>query len=534
MSTPRWCALALVPLVAASAACALFASNNLEQCAVDSDCPSGYVCAQGLCQATNSLPDAGTIDRAFAEGPHPDTSARDANRGDARRDDAPRNDANRGDANRGDGNRADASGDHPGPVESGSVEGGAVDRITDVGLADIGATDQLSGDLVVADRALCGNGNIDLGEECDGQDGCEPGVCLASAGFACQPNYVGVICYRTFPAGRPTLPANLDISPGSIYDLNCSDQSVDTDVNSGTTALCGVSIPTVDMQQADGPALRIYRARNLVLSGSLRFRGTRVPVIVAYGDVDIRPGATINVGAQATTPGPGGNLNCYQVEGVSGLPGYGTAGGGGSGAGNASGGGSGGGASGGDGGWTSAGVPGGGSRQSTSGLVGGCNGGDGAINVDHGGMQAIGGAGGGAIQISVAGRLAIEGTIYADGAGGEGGPTLVMGGGAGGGSGGMVLVEAGSLDVWQNWAIVSGGGGGGGAISGADGLPGEAGRFGGYGGLGASGSGGAGGTGATTTGSAGSGGGNGDLSSAAGSGGGGGGGGYGQVVTTTF
>jgi hypothetical protein len=65
------------------------------------------------------------------------------------------------------------------------------------------------------------------------------------------------------------------------------------------------------VKQVDGPALRVFAFRGLLLSGNLRFTGSRAPVIVVYGDVAIS--GSVDVGAIDTTPGPGGQSSCVQV-----------------------------------------------------------------------------------------------------------------------------------------------------------------------------------------------------------------------------
>lgn len=105
-------------------------------------------------------------------------------------------------------------------------------------------------------------------------------------------------------------------------------------------------------------------------------------------------------------------------------------------------------------------------------LRGGCAGGDGAASMN--GLQAaLGGGAGGAVQLSVSGRLTIDGKLSVNGGGGAGGVTFNAGGGGGGSAGGLVL-EASLLELKGNTKLTAhGGGGGGGARDGDDGSSGE-------------------------------------------------------------
>lgn len=91
-------------------------------------------------------------------------------------------------------------------------------------------------------------------------------------------------------------------------------------------------------------------------------------------------------------------------------------------------------------------------------LVGGSPGGDGGFTSAP---QGLGGAGGGALQISSAVSIQISGTLNAGGGGGRGGGTGSSGGG-GGGSGGEILLEAPVILMTGTATLVANGGGGGG------------------------------------------------------------------------
>jgi hypothetical protein len=143
------------------------------------------------------------------------------------------------------------------------------------------------------------------------------------------------------------------------------------------------------------------------------------------------------------------------------------------------------------------------------------------------GLVFGGGGGGGVMLVSCQGRVTIDGTVYANGGGGEGGATLagVSTSGGGGGAGGHILVQAVDVMITSLSQIYANGGGGGGGLGSGVSHPGEdgsrtalAGAPGGLGGTGA----GEGGTGGYRDHPPGAGGGD-IISGAAGSYGGGGG-----------
>lgn len=105
-------------------------------------------------------------------------------------------------------------------------------------------------------------------------------------------------------------------------------------------------------------------------------------------------------------------------------------------------------------------------------LRGGCPGGNGST-ATAGSTAGVGGAGGGAVTI-IAGKITVNGTIDASGAGGGGGPAQKSGGG-GGGSGGMIVLDALNESAPPNvavgsaqtiWLYANGGGGGQGGTGG--------------------------------------------------------------------
>jgi hypothetical protein len=107
-------------------------------------------------------------------------------------------------------------------------------------------------------------------------------------------------------------------------------------------------------------------------------------------------------------------------------------------------------------------------------LRGGCAGGRGGRGHPTTDRERWGGAGGGAVQISVSGALTIDtGIVSASGGGGQPGVAEEDGGG-GGGSGGAVLLEGAPLVVGAGaWVTANGGGGAeGNSQFSADGSPG--------------------------------------------------------------
>jgi hypothetical protein len=216
------------------------------------------------------------------------------------------------------------------------------------------------------------------------------------------------------------------------------------------------------------------RMRTLRLAGSrVQFVGTRAAVLLVFGDASL-DGAVIDVGARNGQAGPGGSARDGQLGHCDGH--------GGDDADNNS-------VGGGGGGWLTnggnGGIRGGSSAFADNGgalafgidlrndpLVGGCHGG-----VGGNGFEAVnGGAGGGALQLAVAGVLDLVGAVLL--AGGGGGRGSATEGGSGGGSGGSLLVEAHALQNENDarFGVRGGGGGGGGAVTaaGADGFDGEA------------------------------------------------------------
>jgi hypothetical protein len=243
-------------------------------------------------------------------------------------------------------------------------------------------------------------------------------------------------------------------APDSGLLINCE---AGYDTSSRTGYLCGSPVPAAKLIDAGvaGP-LVLLAATGLTITDAGRWQVSGAyPLIVAiYGDATLD--GPILAGAHLDDAGPGGARPGCPGTGVSGHDG-GNGGGGG-----------GGGGYGGPGAWgaVSAGIPaGGGDGGATFGteelvpLLGGCPGGPGGVdNLSFPGNR--GGAGGGAIQLSVAGALQIRSAVAAPGGGGRGCTAGSDNGGGGGGSGGAVLLEARQVVLLASARITANGGAG--------------------------------------------------------------------------
>jgi hypothetical protein len=85
-----------------------------------------------------------------------------------------------------------------------------------------------------------------------------------------------------------------------------------------------------------------------------------------------------------------------------------------------------------------------------------------------GGCSNAGGAGGGALEIAVAGALQVTGSVLSNGGQGTGGCGS-EGGGSGGGSGGGILLEGATVDVATGAEVTANGGDGGNGRNGGNG-----------------------------------------------------------------
>ena len=302
---------------------------------------------------------------------------------------------------------------------------------------------------IVANRCNADGGcvfdAVDAGTSCDGGVCSLAGDCLPR--FPYQPTNFDVVQVRAPPAA-PTV-------------LDCGETIIDT-AGTGlprTTNWCRNQMFEASIIKQDGgPDTVLVSLSGLTITSDagLTLIGNKPVIFAVFGDVDITGQVITKSGAQVCTSGAG-------RDGSSGIGGNSA----GSGAGFSTAGGAGG---------EGVGLvglingPAGGGVEpnaTASPLRGGCSGG-------RGGNQSSGATpGGGAVQISAAGAMAINGTIAAPGEGGRGGAFAAAGNG--GGSGGLVVLEARELTISGGAITANGGGGGqgGGVIvgnPGADGL----------------------------------------------------------------
>lgn len=222
---------------------------------------------------------------------------------------------------------------------------------------------------------------------------------------------------------------------------------VDTDATASGTALgCA---PLVDGSE---PLCAIV-ARKLTVRAGVRItaHGGR-PLAVFATEIDLQ--GAIDVSSRETVRGAGGTITDCNTNADKATDNGGGAGGG---FGTA-------GANGGDeGGEDNSGATGGGTIGAS--FRGGCDGTGGSKQ----GVVAQGGAGGGAVWLSVTGKLTLGKTslINASGAGGPGG-LAPRGGGGGGGSGGLIIIQAASLTRDPDTQVFANGGHGGGGASADD------------------------------------------------------------------
>lgn len=367
------------------------------------------------------------------------------------------------------------SGPSPDGGDAGNPDLGS-DAGVDTGVPDTGVPDQGVPDMGVPDTGGPDQGVPDTGA---------PDLGFPDLGFPDQgvPDSgvvdTGVPDTGTFDSGVPVVPfgyspANVSANTtfAGLWRITSGDTCTfdsDTLAFTGLSSITDCGTPptvTVRAQNGGGPSVALLEVPGMRMEGVLVLRGSRPTTILVYGDAFIT--GIIDLGAVGLTAGPGAdaagtcpltgaNLRNGTIDG--------DGGGGGGFAGIGRNGGAPNGNPGGQGG------PAEGDPTLTP-LRGGCSGGDGAP-LGQPGTQGDGGGGGGALQISVAGTLRIEGTgqILAVGGGGRGGNS--GSGGGGGGSGGGVLLEAADLVFDGNLQMGGGGGGGGGASGSADGEDGE-------------------------------------------------------------
>ena len=308
---------------------------------------------------------------------------------------------------------------------------------------------------------------------CDADGGClyqaTPGVpCDAGMGMlgtcadagVCTPTPTNVFPFTPSNFTEAQLPA---LAAGMTF--SCGTTTLNTGSPGGavtwTNNCSGNPTPTTaEIDVGSQKAVLIFvDSLGIAASSALRVEGDR-PLIMAVRNNATIDG-TLNVGSAIGTPnGAGANLSCTGAAGQNGSGG-GTpeTGGGGGGAAFGSNGANG------ANGYSSANGGNGGSATGNTNLVplrGGCPGGNGGRRT---GDPGLGGAGGGAVQLSVGGTLSIAATgrVAAAGAGGRGG-TASSGtgiGGGGGGSGGGILLEGRVVTIAASGAVTANGGGGG-------------------------------------------------------------------------
>ena len=327
----------------------------------------------------------------------------------------------------------------------------------------------------------------DLGSDpsmCPAPPRCEGNVSIICQGAdAVRTNCDEECSAETGTCVAPFIPSNVDASE---FDPNAPSLDIQQNTVFDTTRCQSAANTASVVTMNDGGEACVLRARDVRVREDtvLHILGNRPGILLVTGNVTIE--GIVNASAQLTIPGPGGFGGGQPIEGRANGSGPG-----GGGAGEVEslefedGGGGGGGACGmggmgGRGGDPPSNAAGGtGGRATSPGdlqpLVGGSGGGRGRGSIGDGIRNAgLGGAGGGALQISARGRIDIDGgVLIAAGGGGEGGKgdggfRANWGSGGGGGSGGSILLEAAELTS-TGLIAVPGGGGGGGSDIGANG-----------------------------------------------------------------
>lgn len=303
------------------------------------------------------------------------------------------------------------------------------------------------------------------------------------------------ICRNGTCSGFSYIPSNFDpdsLTPQEIAALPSVNLTCDARFDSTTRtwtmeAGCPPPNPLVKtVQPSSGPEAVVLLMKQLdtAIGKSLVLVGDKPVIFIVYGNATVSG----KVFANTVTTGPGprsgagsnwsgcGAPTGTRTGGAGTLQGTDPSGGGGGGGAFGDRGGNGGRGSNG----SSGGLGGTALASMLSPLLGGCPGGTGS---PMGASTALGGGGGGAVQLSVAGTLQVKDIITVSGGGGLGGSATasLAGGGAGGGSGGGLLLEAANLDIVASARLTANGGGGGQggargspAVTGQDGRDGEA------------------------------------------------------------
>ncbi|HVJ89713.1 MAG TPA: hypothetical protein VM580_07895 [Labilithrix sp.] len=333
-------------------------------------------------------------------------------------------------------------------------------------------------------------------------------LCAGGVADAAQPCALGCVdgprCAALDPEGPATVDdyanasANVHLygpdasDAGGIYILNTDNGSISSGIRTANgvdalkdgerVSLAGISMRTARQPKlvdggAESPEIAIFGFRSLHVAegATLRIIGTRAAALITREameidgliDADCDQSSYSAVPRAYSTAGPGGygpadndspgrggdssasSKNCNV--------GYDTCVGGGGGGGH--------GTSGGMGGKATNSIPGAAGEKRTRSevfiLLGGSSGGFPAPNAVGG--NSFPGAGGGAVQLGSSGllRIGARGVVSAAGCGGGVGTSIKGGGGGGGGgAGGMIVLEAGRIELAPNAVIAANGGGG--------------------------------------------------------------------------
>lgn len=357
--------------------------------------------------------------------------------------------------------------------------------------ASTGTCNTSSGDCSYAPKSsstACSDGKACTSDLCDGAGTCvstvsctPPNECKktdptcapdGSCQFVVDTTKVGKVCHESGNTGtcaqdgtcvgfKYAVTSNFDpvtlATSNTIDDLTipCA-TTVDTSPGTPTWTPSGCSYTPPTIGVSGGVV--VIAVRNLTVNAPLRLVGSKPVVLAVYGDATLNADILANSLFTETQQGAGSGLSCAGRAGQAGNDngGDGSGGGGGGFA-----------TAGSDGGANDDGSRAGGNGGAVAGasgfspLLGGCDGGKGGG--PGGTTQGAGGAGGGALQVSVAGRLTLRSGVTVSGAAGKGGTAASnkTAGGGGGGSGGMLVVEADQLVVEANARLTANGGGGG-------------------------------------------------------------------------
>jgi hypothetical protein len=265
--------------------------------------------------------------------------------------------------------------------------------------------------------------------------------------------------------------------------LLSQDRNFTTDTTIDTTSTTG-TVPLTFVPQTGGSLVAVLYARNLAVNSTVRIIGDK-PLVIVAETITINTTGVLDASARHEIPGANGHNFAEPGSGAGGKGNGGgfrvrTSGAGGAGHGTA-------GATGGSSNTTdaprgTAGVATG--DQKITVLTGGSAGGNSRcpVNSTTPSNSGVGGAGGGAIQLSARLTLIINGKIVAGGGGGAGGrncnnPTNGdLDSGGGGGSGGAIYIQTLQLVLNVGSGVyANGGGGGGGSVFSSGVKPGGAG-----------------------------------------------------------